>query len=49
MARAKRELANFLMQLKLTRSKIDYCIFNKIENNETLYVLTLVDYLVIVR
>ena len=41
------ELANFLIQQKFTRSRIDYCLFSKIENNEKLYVLSWVDDLVI--
>ena len=41
------ELANFLIQQKFTRSRNDYCLFNKIEINEKLYVLSWVDDLVI--
>ena len=41
------ELANFLIQQKFTRSRNDYCLFSKIENNEKLYVLSWVDDLVI--
>ena len=41
------ELANFLIQEKFVRSKNDYCLFTKIENNEKLYILSWVDDLVI--
>ena len=41
------ELATFLIQQNFKRSKNDYCLFSKIENDRKLFVLSWVDDLVI--